>query len=175
MSIPTREDFPALVMQLVKGKFPLVKIAQAREGFAVTVNGNLASLENLYRMASLRPEDVQQHVNRWVVELLRAAEGTHDQEGSFEELKERILPLVLSSDAAHSRGPTVVSQPLIDGLIIAYAIDSDRTIAYLGRPHFATWNISIDELHETAMLNLVGRSEAMNAHAAQDEEGMVNL
>ena len=56
MSLPDREEFPALVMQMVKAKFPLVKIAPARDGgFAVTVNGNLASLENLYRMASLRP------------------------------------------------------------------------------------------------------------------------
>src|SRR5258708_5660015 len=109
MSIPARDEFPALVIQLVKAKFPLVKIAPAKEGFAVTVNGNLASLENLYRMSSLRPDDLQQHVNRWVVELLRASEGTHDQEGSFEQLKERVLPLVLSSDASQSRGPTVVT------------------------------------------------------------------
>src|SRR5436309_877069 len=175
MSIPPREEFPALVMKLVKGKFPLVKILAAKDGFAVTVNGNLASLENLYRMASLRPDDVQQHVNRWVVELLRAAEGTHDQEGSYQELKPRILPLVLSSEGAQSRGPSVVTQPFVEGLIVAYAIDSDRTISYLGRPHFASWNISMEELHETAMDNLVGRSEAMNAHAAQDDDGRVNL
>jgi hypothetical protein len=175
MSIPPREEFPELVMRLVKTKFPLVKIVPAREGFAVTVNGNLASLENLYRMATLRPDDVQQHVNRWVVELLRAAEGTHDQEGSYDELKPRILPLVLSSEGAQSRGPSVVTQPLIDGLIVAYAIDSDRTISYLGRSHFASWKISLDKLHDTAMDNLVARSEAMNAHAAQDDEGRVNL
>ena len=175
MSIPPREEFTGLVLQMVRAKFPLVKIAAMREGFAVTVNGNLASLENLYRMASLRPDDLQQHVNRWVVELLRASEGTNDQEGTFEELKDRVLPLVLSSEGAQARGPTVVTQPLIDGLIIAYAIDSDRTISYLTRAHFASWNMTLDELHETAMENLVSRSEAMNAHAAQDEDGRVNL
>jgi uncharacterized protein YtpQ (UPF0354 family) len=175
MSIPPREEFPALVMKMVKAKFPLVKIAQAKDGFAVTVNGNLATLENLYRMATLQPDGVQQHVNRWVVELLRAAEGTHDQEGTFEQLKVRLLPLVLSSEGAQSRGPSVVTQPLVDGLIVAYAIDSDRTISYLSKAHFASWNITMDALHDTAMENLVSRSEAMNAHAAQDEEGKVNL
>ena len=175
MSIPPREEFSALVMQLVKGKFPLVKIAGVKEGFAVTVNGNLASLENLYRMATLRPEELQQQVNRWVVELLRAGEGTHDQEGTFEELKDRILPLVLSSEISQSRGPMVVTQPLVDGLIVAYAIDSDRTISYLARPHFTSWNITMDQLHETAMENLVQRSESMSAHAAQDDDGRVNL
>lgn len=164
MSLPAREEFPALVMQLVRAKFPLVKILQAREGFAVTVNGNLASLENLYRIVSLRPDDLTQHVNRWVVELLRASEGTNDQEGTFEELKERLLPLVLSSEGAQSRGPTVVTEPLVDGLIVAYAIDSDRTISYLARSHFASWNITMDQLHETAMENLVARSEIGRAH-----------
>jgi uncharacterized protein YtpQ (UPF0354 family) len=126
-------------------------------------------------MATLQPDGVQQHVNRWVVELLRAAEGTHDQEGTFEQLKVRLLPLVLSSEGAQSRGPSVVTQPLVDGLIVAYAIDSDRTISYLSKAHFASWNITMDALHDTAMENLVSRSEAMNAHAAQDEEGKVNL
>src|SRR6266567_9174344 len=148
MSSPSRDEFPEIVMNLVRSKFPLVKIASAREGFAVTVNGHAASLENLYRLVSLRPDDVKQQVNRWIVELLRAAEGTHDQEGSYEELKPRILPLVLSSEGAQSRGPSVVTQPFVEGLIVAYAIDSDRTISYLGRPHFASWNISMDELHE---------------------------
>ena len=164
-----------MVMQLVRAKFPLVKIAGVKDNFAVTVNGNLASLENLYRMATLRPDDVKQHVNRWVVELLRAGEGTHDQEGTYEELKERILPLVLSSEGAQARGPAVVTAPLIDGLILAYAIDSDRTISYLTRPHFASWNMTLDDLHETAMENLISRSDAMNAHAAQDDDGDVNL
>jgi uncharacterized protein YtpQ (UPF0354 family) len=114
-------------------------------------------------------------VNRWIVELLRAAEGTNDQEGTFEELKDRILPLVLSTEGAETRGPSVVTQPFIEGLTIAYAIDSDRTISYLSRSHFAAWNIAFDDLHDTAMDNLISRSEQMTAQAAQDEEGRVTL
>jgi uncharacterized protein YtpQ (UPF0354 family) len=175
MSSPSRDEFPEIVMKLVRSKFPLVKIAAVKEGFAVTVNGHAASLENLYRLVSLRPDDVKQQVNRWIVELLRAAEGTHDQEGTFAELKERILPLVLSTEGAENRGPSVVTQPFVEGLTIAYAIDSDRTISYLSRSHFAAWNIHFDKLHETAMDNLISRSEQMTAQAAQDEEGRVTL
>jgi uncharacterized protein YtpQ (UPF0354 family) len=175
MSAPSRDEFPEVVMKLVRSKFPLVKIAAAKEGFAVTVNGHAASLENLYRLVSLRPDDVKQQVNRWIVELLRAAEGTNDQEGTFDELKDRILPLVLSTEGAETRGPTVVTQPFVEGLTIAYAIDSDRTISYLSRSHFAAWNVPFDQLHETAMDNLISRSEQMTAQAAQDEEGRVTL
>ena len=35
--------------------------------------------------------------------------------------------------------------------------------------------VNIDELHSLAMANLVSRSEALNAHAAQDDDSKVNL
>lgn len=175
MVIPPRDEFPAWVVKLVKAKFPLVKLTVPEESFALTVNGHLASLENLYRIVTLRSDDARQHVNRWMVELLRAGEGTQDQEGSYADLKARLLPLVLSTEGAEARGPQLVTQPLIEGLTVAYAIDNDRTIAYLNRAHFADWKISLDQLHETAMDNLLARSESMNGHAAQDEEGRVNL
>ena len=71
--------------------------------------------------------------------------------------------------------PGVVCQPLIPGLIIAYAIDHDRTISYLPKQKFEEWGIPFEQLHETAMTNLTARSEAISAHAAEDEQGRVNL
>jgi uncharacterized protein YtpQ (UPF0354 family) len=35
--------------------------------------------------------------------------------------------------------------------------------------------MSIDDLHAIAIKNLVAKSEAINAHAAQDESGAINL
>src|SRR5206468_6093518 len=35
--------------------------------------------------------------------------------------------------------------------------------------------MTTDELHETALNNLITRSESMAAHAAQDEDGKINL
>jgi hypothetical protein len=172
----TREQFAQQVIELVRGRFPLVKIARAEQPFSLRVNGHVASLENLFRMSRLKPGDTKYHVERWAVELLRAAEGSPDQSASFEQLKDRILPMVLSQaqlDAGAAN--TMVSQPLVAGLHVVYAIDSDRTIAYIPRAHFDAWKISVDELHETAIANLVSRSEAIAAHAAQDENGKINL
>jgi uncharacterized protein YtpQ (UPF0354 family) len=175
MSFPSRDQFPARVVELVRAKFPLVKIHPVDSSFSLRVNGHVASLENVYRLAVLRPDEMQQHINRWIVELLRAAEGTQDQQGTFAQLKERIYPMVLASladDVAHG---LVVSQPLIDGLGVAYAIDNDRTISYLAREHFNAWNISLEQLHDQAMANLVAHSQEMEAHATQDEDGRINL
>jgi uncharacterized protein YtpQ (UPF0354 family) len=84
--------------------------------------------------------------------------------------------MILSQQQVDPTSPAMVTQPLVAGLHIAYAIDSDRTIAYIPRAQFDAWNITLDQLHNTAIQNLLGRSEQIAAHAAQDEStGQVNL
>lgn len=168
----TREQFVDRVSECVAAKFPLVKLGPGDGSFSVRINGNLASLENLYRMALLRPEEMRRQIERWMVELLRAAEGAPDMDGSFEELKDRIMPMVVPEGAPAS---VSLSQPLVNGLSISYAIDNDRTISYVSPERFDRWKLSLDQLHEQAMTNLVGKSESMSASAAQDEDGKVYL
>jgi hypothetical protein len=174
MAALSREQFVDDVLQCVAERFPLVKIARGEPPFSMKVNGHVASLENLYRSVVLHPEESRHQIERWIVELLRAAEGSPDRSGTFDELKDRVLPMILAEKDLVSHRNTV-TQPLIEGLHVAYAIDSDRTIAYLPQAHFESWGISQDDLHEAAIENLVTRSEAMQAHAAQDEDGRVNL
>ena len=88
MSSPTREQFVEQVLGVVAERFPLVKIARGEESFSVRVNGHAASLENLYRTVLLRPDDSRHQIERWVVELIRAAEGTPDRTSSFDDLKD---------------------------------------------------------------------------------------
>jgi hypothetical protein len=173
MEAPTREQFVERVSQIVAKRFPLVKLAAGDELFTLRVNGNAVPLENIYRMAVLKPDDVQHSVERWMVEILRAGEGMPDREMSFAELRERILPMVLPENSTAHDG--VVSEPLVEGLRIGYAIDNDRTIAYIPQAHFAGWGVTQDELHDVAIDNLVKRSEQMSAHAAQDDDGNISL
>jgi len=174
MSAPTREQFVDQVLKVVPARFPLVKLARGEQPFSLRVNGNVVSLENIYRVVTLQPDDTRHHIERWMVELLRAEEGTPDRNGSFEDLKDRILPMVLP-DHIDTALKHTVHQPLVSGLMVAYAIDSDRTISYIPREQFESWNVSHDDLHEAAMENLVERSQALSAHAAQDEEEKINL
>ena len=109
-----------------------------------------------------------------MVELLRAAEGSPDQTAGFEDVKARIMPMILCETATDQEG-AMVSQPLLPGLRVAYALDNDRTIAYIPQPVFQGWGITMDELHEAALQNLVERSREIGGQAAQDEDGVVNL
>jgi uncharacterized protein YtpQ (UPF0354 family) len=169
----SREEFADRVLRHVAEKFPLVKIIRGPQPFTMKVNGHVASLENIYRSSQLRPDDVLHHIDRWVVELLRASEGTPDQSGSLDDLRERILPMVLPETTGGSS--STVSQPVVDGLNVAYAIDNDRTIAYIPKSHFDTWDITVDDLHQIALKNLMSKSEALEAQVAQDESGKVSL
>lgn len=176
MDAPTREQFINLLFTHVREKFPLVKLVKVSEQpFSISVNGSIASLENLYRITILRPEQFDRHVDRWMVELLRASEGTPDHAKSFAELKDRIMPMVLSGTVSDVHSGSMVNEPFLDILHIAYAVDNDRTIAYIPQGVMDKWNISMEELHEVAIQNLVAKSEAINAQAAQDEDGKVNL
>lgn len=173
MSAPSREQFVDQILKVVPDRFPLVKLARGEEPFSMRVNGHIVSLENLYRLAVLQPGQSQRHIERWIIELLRASEGTPDRDSTFEELKDRIYPMILPENASEAYSFSI-AQPLVCGLNIAYGIDSDHTIAYILKSQFEKWNMSIDDLHGVAIENLVRRSEAMPATAAQDEDGQIS-
>lgn len=174
MSDPSREAFVSHVLAHVKSKFPLVKIAPGDHPFTLRVNGQSAGLENIYRTAQLRPEDQLHQIDRWIVELLRANEGTPDRSGSFDNVKDRIMPMILPASAASAYAGTVTNS-FVEGLLLAYAIDHEQTISYIPQARFAEWPITLDELHELALQNLVTKSEALSAQAAEDEQGNVSL
>lgn len=183
----SREQFYDQVIQIVRGKFPLVQLSRAEQAFSLRLNGHVASLENLYRVSMLRPQDLRRHVERWALELLRVAEGTPDQTADYSELRDRVMPLLISQppeaisssgageEMADSGDAGMISVPLVAGLRVAYVVDSDRSMSYIPPATIRRWGVQLDELHEQAIANLVKRSDQLAAHAAADEQGQVNL
>jgi hypothetical protein len=176
MSELSRAQFAQRVIEIVRAKFPLVKIGRAESGsFNLRVNGRVEPLENLYRDAVLHPDRIQEQVEAWTLAILRISEGMPEVMADFEELRGRVLPMIVSQAVAEESAKSMISQPLVPGLCVAYAIDDKRTITYIPPMLFARWQISVDDLHKIALENLVSRSEAIQANAAQDEQGQINL
>ena len=171
----SRDQFARDVIDTVRARFPLVKIARAEAPFSMRLNGHVASLENLYRLVRLRPVDAVRQVERWAVELLRASEGTPDRGADFAEIKGRVLPILIGRDGEEAAARDLVTQPLVADLHVGYVIDGDRTIAYIPKAALTRWHVDVDELHDVAIKNLNDRSEQLAAHAAQDETGEVSL
>lgn len=171
----SREQFVEQVIDLVRKRFPLVKIGRSSQPFSLRLNGKVISLENLYRSV-LQKQDAGDHmIERWAVELLRAAEGTPDRNAPFAELADRVMPVLLTREYFEAAGEAAVGQPLVEGLYVAYVIDGDRTIAHIPMAQFKKWKIELDDLHNKAIDNLVAKSNSLQADAAQDENGQVNL
>jgi len=168
----SRKQFVQRVLDITQAKFPLEKISPSEQPFSLDINGHVASLENLYRLTQLQPETLRRQTERWVVELLRAADAP-DVTAKFDEIGDRLLPMIVPDGGALAGG--AYCRPLVPGLSVAYAVDNDRTIAYVSRPRFEQWKISGDDLHEMALDNLSSRSAEISAHAAQDDEGRINL
>ena len=175
MAQVSRNQFAQNVIDTVRSRFPLVKIARADSSFSLRLNGRTASLENLFRLYKLAPDDFRRQVERWAVELLRDSEGTPDRFADFEQIQERLLPMLVSAELAELRAADILTQPLVDGLAVTYVLDGDRTIAYLPGEVLKRWNKSLDDLHEIALQNLIARSQSIQAHAAQDDDGSVSL
>ncbi|HUB24340.1 MAG TPA: DUF1444 family protein [Tepidisphaeraceae bacterium] len=168
----SRQQFVRQILEIAQAKFPLEKIALAQQPFSLSINGHIASLENLYRLTRLQPDELKRQTERWVVELLRAADSP-DAAAGLDEVRQRVLPMILPDSGPVGAG--AFSRPLVSGLVVAYAVDHDRTIAYISPSRFQKWGIDPDELHELALSNLAERSGEINAHAAQDDDGHVNL
>jgi uncharacterized protein YtpQ (UPF0354 family) len=175
MSQLSREQFVQQVIEVVRDRFPAAKVARAEQPFSLRVNGQLASMENVYRSALLQPEHTDGIIEQWMKEMIHASEGTPDQHAPYEKLAERIMPVVLREGTVDPQTSLMVTQPLVSGLNVGYVVDSDRSFWYIPRAAFDSWGISVDDLHEKALGNLVDRSQAISAHAAQDPDGKINL
>ena len=171
----SREQFAHQVIDIIRSRFPLARVARSEQSFSIKLNGRTASLENLYRLFQLSPDDIKRNVERWAVELLRDAEGTPDRFASFDEIRDRLMPMLVAAELAELRRANIVTQAVVEGLAVTYVLDGDRTIAYLPNEVLTRWNKTVDELHELALENLVKHSQSIQAHAAQDEDGAVNL
>jgi uncharacterized protein YtpQ (UPF0354 family) len=174
MSELSREQFAQSVVDLVRKQFPLAKVARAPEPFSMRLNGRVVPLESLYRSYLLRPDMMESQVQRWVVELIRADEGLPDKDATFDELKARIMPIVVSSEKPTTH-PGIFVQSLVDGLNVSYVIDSEKTIAHIPINQLDRWKVDAEALHEVAIENLVERSQDIAAEAAQDDGGRVNF
>ena len=85
------------------------------------------------------------------------------------------MPLVVGAEIAELQASKIATQPLVEGLAVTYVLDGDRTIAYVPHSALENWGITVEELHSLAIDNLIRQSQSIQAHAAQDEDGGVNL
>lgn len=170
---PTREQFAQRVIDIVRNRFPLMKVGRAPQSFSLRVNGRICALEDLYRQSLITPADGRLLVERWALDLLRRDEGVPDQTEAFEEIRPRIMPLLRGAQSSPGDGPRF-ERALVADLAIVYVIDNEPTTTVTPLM-LQRWGVDGDDLHQAALANLVARSEAVVAQAAADSEGKISL
>jgi len=177
----SRAEFLDRVSELIARHFPELRLEREEADFGLRINGHWGNLEHLYRTVvgdghhATLADRLSAAVQQWVRELLTAAANVPRENVSLEQVRDRIMPMVVPTGPGKWIGDSVVSQSLVEGLRVAYAMDSERAISYVPRATFKHWRISLDELHEVAISNLVARSQSLEVRAAQDEAGRISL
>jgi hypothetical protein len=173
-SEPSREQFAHRVIEIVRNRFPLMKIARAPQTFSLRVNGRICPLEDLYRQSLIATAEMRPLVERWALDLLRRDEGVPELPESFDDVRADLMPLLRGPQSATADEPERVHRPLVADLTVVYLITTDPT-APVTAPMLQRWGIDADELHQAALANLVARSEAVVAQAAADASGRISL
>lgn len=95
--------------------------------------------------------------------------------GDFEAIKERIYPMLKPIEflaAVRDRKvPMLAYSDFLGGLVVAYVIDEQRSVAYISEEHLDTWKVSVLDLHAQALENLRRRTnESVDYVTAGDGE-----
>jgi hypothetical protein len=175
MAQKARDQFLRQVIDVVRKSFPDVAVARGVGSFSLRIGRHTLSLEDLYRQVTLAPRDVDRQIEIWARDLLQAADGTALDRIEFDELRDRVMPMIVSEASCSGTDVPRARQPLVPGLCVAYTIDDERTITYIAEPHLQKWDVTVDDLHDAAIRNLVARSDSISARAAQDEDGRISL
>jgi uncharacterized protein YtpQ (UPF0354 family) len=72
---------------------------------------------------------------------------------AFETIQENLRLQIAPKEYA-ALGAGVVTQPMSDRVVVAFAIDAPNALSYVRREHLQTWGVSVERLHERCLANL---------------------
>ena len=150
------EPFRQEVMQLARKHFPLLDV-QPKGRFALELQGSEINLSNFYRSYLQQPEKLAQVILPGLTSVVRLQEWGPDQVmPPFEEVEDRIMPMLYPDEDAAETLKDFVQLPWIGGLTQVFVIDEDDTYRFVHGTMLQQWDMSMESLQELAMDNLEG-------------------
>ncbi len=100
-----------------------------------------------------QPEHFRRIVLPGLTTVVRLQELSPDQlSPDLDQIRDRILPMLSADD--EPRSEERVRMPWVGGLSVGYVVDEDDSYRYVHQRMLETWDLSADDLHDLAMLNL---------------------
>ena len=119
------------VLQLAQKKFPLAP-AQLLPGFRLKFAESEINLTNFYRAYLTTPEHFEKTITTSLATILQINEWGSDQtEPDLVEIRERIMPILLSKESWEQNFPNFVGENWIADLAILYVVDESNAYWYI--------------------------------------------
>lgn len=142
------------VMALAQKHFPLLKI-ESEGSFSVRLDGSEINLSNFYRSYIHQPERLKEIVLPGITTIVRMQGlGPEQLMPDLEQAADQIMPMLYPESEADESMSEFVKIPWVGGLSVMFVLDEDDSYRFVHNRMLNHWNISIDELQETAMENL---------------------
>ena len=148
------ELFAHEVLELAERKFPLIS-SQILPGFRLKFGDAEMNLTNFYRAYLNSRFEFEKNITTALATILQINEwGTAQTEPELEEIRDRIMPILLPRDSWKNHFPNFVGDSWVANLAILYVVDESNAYWYIHEKLLQKWHIDREELHQIAIENL---------------------
>lgn len=148
------ELFAHEVLALAERKFPLIS-SQLIPGFRLKFGDAEMNLSNFYRAYLQSRAEFDKTITTALATILQINEwGTDQTEPDLEEIRDRIMPILLSRDSWQNHFPNFAGEDWIANLAIMYVVDESNAYWYIQEKLLQKWNINYEALRQIALENL---------------------
>lgn len=154
---------------MVQRKFPKKKVSITAP-WSLIVNGVLIDMKQAWVEFEEAPEQLEAIIwsRLWPV-LKTPANPYQSHELTWEAIRTRIMPMLCVEGRATQFQGQLISHEWVAGLSVTYVLDEPHSYRYLHRDLFQSWGISMEELHQQAVVNLERYFEATPMQFAVSE------
>jgi len=180
-----KEAFKEEVVKTILSKYPEIKI-EKKDGIGnltITAKNKVESIEldltDLYLTCNREPEKKNEKIREFLEKKLAPIALVTIT--SFDEIKDLILPKVLSKNWFFTlkdlkncpEEQLPYEEPLSDKIVVTYVVDYPDRIEYINRKNLKDWNVSGKSLRQTAIMNLIKKTERLEPQIMEIPEGKV--
>lgn len=176
---PTPEEFRGRVLDILTREYPAVRGVPSGE-WGVELRdeqGKVLSslgLENLYRACLLNAEVAGALIREHLDEVLNSPDGEGPKD-AFEAVAPRLLPMLKAEGWVQevSKQLQLASVEFAEGLVLCFALDEPKRLAYVTQDMLDQWDIPLERLEQVAQDNLARRSRDLQLTVLNSEDDRI--
>jgi uncharacterized protein YtpQ (UPF0354 family) len=179
--IDEKNAFRKQVIGLLKSKFPDFNFVAGEDFEQIKVEGEkdlgltlgLSNLKSRFLLTSQTSNDLKMLVEEQFASLTSTIDYVKNlsESETWEAVKNKVLLQIMPIE--YSDKMPVLSFPIGDEIIIGIAIDDEKTYRYATKDDLVKWQVSEDEVYQTAQTNLSEKTKGIEMMIMPMPTGLV--